>query len=348
MLTGAISGLPYSYTMHGPDLFFEPVKWRIDEKTARARFVVCISHFCRSQAMLFSDPVHWPKLRIVHCGVSPARYGQAPRPAFGKRVLFIGRLDAVKGGPLLLEAFAAARAGHPEAHLTVVGDGPARGALEAQAAALGLAGAVTFAGYRSQDEVAALLEEADKLVLPSFAEGVPMVLMEAMASRIPVVASRVAGVPELVRTGDGLPRAAGRRGEPGRADGGALEDPRGPARWARAAATWSRARSTWSARRAGFCSCSAAPIRRPSAAGRTEMPPAISVVIAARNEEALIRRCLGALVAQETERGVEVVVAANACTDRTVEVARAETARFAARAGGWSCSTWPKAARPAR
>ena len=90
---------------------------------------------------------------------------------------------------------------HPDAHLTVVGDGPARGALEAQAAARGLAGAVTFAGYRSQDEVAALLEEADMLVLPSFAEGVPMVLMEAMASRIPVIASRVAGVPELVEDG---------------------------------------------------------------------------------------------------------------------------------------------------
>jgi glycosyltransferase involved in cell wall biosynthesis len=201
MLTGAIGGLPYSYTMHGPDLFFEPVKWRIDEKTARARFVVCISHFCRSQAMLFSDPVHWPKLRIVHCGVIPARYGRSLRGAFGKRVLFIGRLDAVKGGPLLIDAFAQARVAHPDAHLTVVGDGPARGALEALAAARGLAGAVTFAGYRSQDEVAALLEEADMLVLPSFAEGVPMVLMEAMASRIPVIASRVAGVPELVEDG---------------------------------------------------------------------------------------------------------------------------------------------------
>ena len=63
--------------MHGPDLFFEPIKWRIDEKTARARFVVCISHFCRSQAMLFSDPVHWPKLRIVHCGVIPPATGAA-------------------------------------------------------------------------------------------------------------------------------------------------------------------------------------------------------------------------------------------------------------------------------
>ena len=201
MLTSAISGIPFSYTMHGPDLFFEPIKWRIDAKTAQARFVVCISHFCRSQAMLFSDPVHWPKLKIVHCGVTPARYGQTPRDAFGKRVLFIGRLDAVKGGPLLLDAFATVCHAHPEAHLTVVGDGPARAALETQAAQLGLASAVTFAGYRSQTEVQGLLEQADMLVLPSFAEGVPMVLMEAMASRIPVIASRVAGVPELVEDG---------------------------------------------------------------------------------------------------------------------------------------------------
>ena len=201
MLTAEMSGLPFSFTMHGPAIFFEPQWWRIDEKIARAGFVACISHFCRSQAMLFSDPAHWDRLRIVHCGVDLARYGNRPRDAFGKRVLFVGRLDAVKGVPLLLQAFAAQRSAHPDARLTVVGDGPARAALEAQAAALGIAEATLFAGYRAQDEVAALLEEADMLVLPSFAEGVPVVLMEAMASRIPVIASQVAGVPELVEDG---------------------------------------------------------------------------------------------------------------------------------------------------
>jgi glycosyltransferase involved in cell wall biosynthesis len=205
MLTSVISGIPFSFTEHGPAIFFEPARWRIDEKVARARFVACISHFCRSQIMLFSDQAHWGKLAIVHCGVMPERYGQAPRNASGGHasgghVLFVGRLDPVKGVPLLLQAFAAVRARHPGARLSVVGDGPARGALEAQAQDLGAEG-VSFLGYRTQDEVAALLEQADMLVLPSFAEGVPVVLMEAMASRIPVIASQVAGVPELVADG---------------------------------------------------------------------------------------------------------------------------------------------------
>ncbi|RSK38882.1 colanic acid biosynthesis glycosyltransferase WcaL [Rhodovulum iodosum] len=201
MLASEMSGIPFSFTLHGPAIFFEPMYWRIDEKIARAAFVSCISHFCRSQAMFFSDRAHWDRLRIVHCGVDPARYGQRPRAGFGQRVLFIGRLDAVKGVPLLLEAFARLRPAHPGATLCIIGDGPHRAALEQQARALGLDPASVFLGYRPQAEVAALLEEADMLVLPSFAEGVPVVLMEAMASRIPVIASQVAGVGELVEDG---------------------------------------------------------------------------------------------------------------------------------------------------
>ena len=201
MLTSEISGIPFSFTLHGPAIFYEPMHWRLDEKIARARFVSCISHFARSQAMYFSDPAHWDKLQIVHCGVTPAAYGRRARDSYGRHVLFVGRLDAIKGVPLLLAAFAAARKRFPDAQLSIAGDGPARAALEAQAASLGLGESVTFLGYRSQQEVAALLEEADMLVLPSFAEGLPVVLMEALASRIPVIASAVAGVPELVEDG---------------------------------------------------------------------------------------------------------------------------------------------------
>ncbi len=201
MLCSEISGIPFSFTEHGPAIFFEPMRWRIDEKSARARYIVSISHFCRSQLMLFSDQAHWSKISIVHCGVQPENYGRKPRGKFGKRLLFVGRLDAVKGVPLLLDAFAAAFAKHPDATLTVVGDGPARAGLETRAKALAVSGAVTFSGYQAQDAVAAMLEDADLLVLPSFAEGVPVVLMEAMASHIPVIASRVAGVPELVEDG---------------------------------------------------------------------------------------------------------------------------------------------------
>ncbi len=202
LIAATMAGIPFSYTAHGPDLFFAPMHWRIDEKTARARFVACISHFCRSQVMLFSDPAHWHKLAIVRCGVKPERYGAAPRDRFSRHVLFVGRLTAVKGVPLLLEAFARVRAAYPDARLTLVGDGPERATLQAQAAALGLIETAHFAGYCDQEEVVALLSEADMLVLPSFAEGLPVVLMEALASRIPVIATPVAGVSELVRDGE--------------------------------------------------------------------------------------------------------------------------------------------------
>lgn len=201
MLTSQISGIPFSYTMHGPAIFFEPKKWRIDEKIARARFVACISHFCRSQGMFFSDQAHWHKLRIVHCGVTLANFGKQSRARFGKKVLFVGRLDAIKGVPLLLEAFAKVHEKHPDAQLTVVGDGHLRSTLEAHATEAKLSNSVAFTGFRSQNEVSALMDEADMFVLPSFAEGVPVVLMEAMASRIPVIASHVAGVSELVQDG---------------------------------------------------------------------------------------------------------------------------------------------------
>lgn len=201
MLCSVLSGIPFSFTEHGPAIFFEVERWALREKIARAQFVVAISHFCRSQLMLFSDPSDWGKIVVVHCGVDPSGYGKQPRGPFGTRVVFIGRLDPVKGAPLLVEAMRQVIMHHPEAQLTMVGDGPARASAEAKAKALGIARNVTFTGFQSQGAVAALLENQDMLVLPSFAEGVPVVLMEAMASRIPVIASRVAGVQELVEDG---------------------------------------------------------------------------------------------------------------------------------------------------
>ena len=161
MLASELSGIPYSFTLHGPDIFFAPDHWRLDEKIARARFVACISEFCRSQAMFFSAQGHWGKLKIIHCGVDPDRY--APGERDGTRLLFVGRLAAVKGVPVLLDALAEARQTRPDLPLTLVGDGPDRSALEALAAARQLAGAVTFAGYKSQTEVADLLARHDAL-----------------------------------------------------------------------------------------------------------------------------------------------------------------------------------------
>ncbi|PHP27776.1 glycosyltransferase family 4 protein [Limimaricola cinnabarinus] len=200
MLASEISGIPYSFTLHGPDIFFAPEQWALGEKIARARFVACISDFARSQAMLFSDPAHWHKLHVVHCGVAPELYADTPAPP-DDRLLFVGRLSAVKGVPVLLRALARARETRPALTLDLVGDGEDRAALERLAADLGLGDAVRFHGYLGQAEVARMLRETGALVLPSFAEGVPVVLMEAMAAARPVIATRVGGVAELVEHG---------------------------------------------------------------------------------------------------------------------------------------------------
>ncbi|WP_425097884.1 glycosyltransferase family 4 protein [Tropicibacter sp. S64] len=192
MLASALSGIPYSFTIHGPDIFFEPHHWRIDEKAARASFVACISDFCRSQLMCFADQAHWDRFHIVHCGVEPGRYETALHQ--GRKLLFVGRLAAVKGLPVLLDAL---KGLDGDWHLTVIGDGPDRAALERQAQGL----PVDFLGYRSQSDVADALQKTDIFALPSFAEGVPVVLMEALASGVPVVTTRIAGVPELVENG---------------------------------------------------------------------------------------------------------------------------------------------------
>ncbi|MGJ8603505.1 MAG: glycosyltransferase [Marivita sp.] len=225
MLVGALSGIRWSFTIHGPDIFFEPHHWRIDEKAARASFVACISHFCRSQLMCFADAQHWDKLHIVHCGVDPSRYARQPN-LNGKRALFVGRLAGVKGVPILIDALAHLSDKHPDLTLRLVGDGPDRTALEAEVKARGLQDKVTFLGYKSQAEVAEELAQTDVFVLPSFAEGVPVVLMEAMAAQVPVLTTRIAGVPELVEDG-----VSGRLVPPGDAQafadvlGGLLSDP---------------------------------------------------------------------------------------------------------------------------
>ena len=202
MLTSELTGIPFSFTLHGPTELFEPGLWALDEKVARAAFSAHISHFARSQAMLFSDPAHWDRMRIVHCGIDPERYGTEKSSArAGKRLVFVGRLAAVKGVAILLDAFAKIHREHPDATLTLVGDGPERADLEARAQALDLSQHITFTGYLGQEDVAKTLDASDLLILPSFAEGVPVVLMEAMATRLPVIASRVAGVQELVEDG---------------------------------------------------------------------------------------------------------------------------------------------------
>ena len=201
ILVAEMGGFTFSFTMHGPSEFFEPHYWRIDEKLRRALFVACISHFCRSQAMVFAPQEKWDKLHIVHCGVNPADFTPVTHTGQGSNLLFVGRLAGVKGLPVLLEAVAALRKDRPDVRLTLAGDGPDRESLVLLARRLGIEQNVAFLGYQSQRQVRELLGRTDAFVMASFAEGVPVVLMEAMAAGVPVVATRIAGIPELVEDG---------------------------------------------------------------------------------------------------------------------------------------------------
>jgi colanic acid/amylovoran biosynthesis glycosyltransferase len=189
----------WSLTVHGPDELAHAEQERLAEKIEAASFAVAISDFTRSQLMALVDERHWAKLRVVHCGVDPAVYTPATRPDDGTfRVLSVGRLVSAKGHGVLLEGVAiAARNGVP-IELTIVGDGPRRDRLEALTAELGLGEQVTFAGAIAQDRLPAMFAAADAFCLPSFAEGLPVVLMEAMATGLPAVTTGVMGIPELV------------------------------------------------------------------------------------------------------------------------------------------------------
>jgi glycosyltransferase involved in cell wall biosynthesis len=197
MIAAAMGGTSYSFTIHGPSEFYEPKVWRIDEKVRRALFVNCISHFCRSQVMLFAPPDCWGKLRIVHCGVDPEAFEVKKHEGRGGQLLFVGRLAAMKGLPILLNVLAKLEG----VTLDIAGDGPDRQLLVEKVRALRISSRVNFLGYQSQQQVRELLKKADIFVMSSFAEGVPVVLMEAMAAGVPVVATRIAGIPELVHDG---------------------------------------------------------------------------------------------------------------------------------------------------
>ncbi len=194
--------LSYSLTVHGPSDFYHVEPIRLRQKAENALFVRCISDFCRSQVMTWTDPTHWDRLHVVRCGIDTGQFRPADRDAQGPiRLLTIGRLDPIKGQHILLESCAQLDAMGVDWCLNVIGDGSLRADLECKAGSLGIADRVTFQGAVSQDDIRRHLDAADAMVLSSFNEGVPVVLMEAMACGLPVIATRVGGMHELVEDG---------------------------------------------------------------------------------------------------------------------------------------------------
>ena len=196
-------GASYSVTMHGPTEFDEVRCFRLREKVARASFVVCISDYARAQLMRLTDPSDWERLEIVHCGVDTSQWSpvRAEQDGAGLNLLSVARLAPDKGLPILLEAVARTVDEGLDITLEIVGDGPDRAALEARSRDLKLGERVRFAGAIGRDRIQEHYQAAGAFCLSSFAEGVPVVLMEAMALERPVIAPRVMGIPELVEDG---------------------------------------------------------------------------------------------------------------------------------------------------
>lgn len=196
-----------SISFHGPDEFEDPVGFRIREKVRVADFVRAISQYARSQLMKSSDYEDWKKIEVVYMGVDPAAFGARPfrpnpRPV---ELICVGRLAPVKAQQVLIGAVERVlRAGHA-VKLHVVGGGPDKARLEARVRESGLGDSIVIHGFTPQDRLEQLYRQAAVFTLASFAEGVPGVLMEAMAMEIPCVATWITGVPELIENGvDGL------------------------------------------------------------------------------------------------------------------------------------------------
>jgi glycosyltransferase involved in cell wall biosynthesis len=195
-----LAGVGYSLTEHGSGIFFHPHGWGLGRKIDGAAFTVCISDFCRSQCMLFAPREAWPRIHLVHACVMPEFLtGEATPPPMEPRLLFVGRLSAAKGLPLLIEAVRRVAARGTKVELTLIGDGPLRAEVERELASLG--DGLRLLGWRGSDVVREELLRARALVLPSLTEGLPVVIMEALALQRPVIAPQIAGIPELVVDG---------------------------------------------------------------------------------------------------------------------------------------------------
>jgi len=203
MLAHALGGPAYSFTVHGPEEFDAPRCLGIAEKVRRSAFVVAISAYGRSQLYRWVERAHWSKISVVHCGLERSFHDVAPTPLPEvPRLVCVGRLCEQKGQRLLVEAAARVAAQGIAFELVLAGDGELRTELESLAAELGLSGSIRITGWIGGPQVREEILAARALVLPSLAEGLPVVLMEAMALRRPVLTTYVAGIPELVRPGE--------------------------------------------------------------------------------------------------------------------------------------------------
>lgn len=201
-LATRILRMPWSFTMHGISETDYPAGLMLGRKIEAATLVACVSYFGRAQAMRLVPPSQWNKLHVVRCGLPLDSLRARGGGHRSKQIACVGRLSPEKGQAGLLDAFALVASEIPGLRLVFVGDGPESEELRSMAERLGLNECVTFVGRLGEIETISEIARSQVLVLPSFMEGLPIVLIEAMALGTPVIASRVAGIPELVRDGE--------------------------------------------------------------------------------------------------------------------------------------------------
>lgn len=202
MLCRALGGPPFSFTAHGTESFAAPQRIGLRLKIARAIFVVAVSEYGRTSLLRSSLGRGSANMHVVHCGVDRGYFGVADSPVpAAPRFSCIARFSAEKGLTVLLAAMAELVAEGRTLELDIIGDGKLRPEIERTVARLGLQGCVRLLGWRSGAEVRASLLASRALVVPSLAEGLPVVLAESLALARPVIASAIGGIPELVETG---------------------------------------------------------------------------------------------------------------------------------------------------
>jgi len=203
MLLKLLGGPGYSFTVHGPEEFDKPEFIKLREKVSHAAFVVAISSFGRSQLFRWINYQDWNKVQVVHCGLEPSFHEDAVQPVTSApRLVCVGRLSEQKGQLLLVDAVSKLLAKGIDIELVLAGDGEMRPEIEALIRQHSLESKVIITGWISSKQVREEILASRAMVQPSFAEGLPVVIMEAMALRRPVLTTYVAGIPELVRPGE--------------------------------------------------------------------------------------------------------------------------------------------------
>ncbi|WP_031551203.1 glycosyltransferase family 4 protein [Parvularcula oceani] len=198
MLCRLMGGPTYSFTAHGPDEFTDPESNRYDLKVEHAAFAVAISHYSKMQLMRWGGMQHRHKIHIARCGIDLSDFAPMGAPDSSNTFVCVGRLCPQKGQTLIPEAIAPLTRDYPDLKVVLIGDGETRGEIEGEVARLGLERHVELTGWASNAEVRTRIGQSRALLLPSFAEGLPIVIMEALAMERPALSTYIAGIPELL------------------------------------------------------------------------------------------------------------------------------------------------------